>query len=95
MSRTFRFETAGRTINEIAHPDICKCASYRLDRPLTVTVNNVLELCDGQFFLIEYQGEERIRTLLEGRWVLPTIKTVPEKKASKAKTVLVKVPAKE
>lgn len=64
-SMRYRFETDGMNLTEIGHAEICTGAKFVLDRPIAVTVDDVLILEDGQWY-IETDGDP-IR--LQGRWV--------------------------
>lgn len=51
-------------LTEIYHGDICSNAKFVLDKPITITADDVLILEDGQWYL---EAEEPIR--LQGRWI--------------------------
>lgn len=61
----FRFETNGMNLAEIGHAEICTGAKFVLDKPIAVTIDDVLILENGEWYL--ETKEEPIR--LQGRWV--------------------------
>ena len=70
----YRFDTGGKPLKEIYHPDICERAAFRLDMPLHCTINDVFVLRDGQWFM-----GNPANILLEGRWTLPIAPAIAEK----------------
>lgn len=85
----FRFDTGGKLLTEIAHQDICEQASFRLDRPMECTTDDVFELLHGAWYRRTIMDGEPVLIPIEGRWVLPKIKTIPQRAAKKV-TILVK-----
>ena len=84
----FRFDTGGKPLTEIAHEDICDRAAFRLDRPIECSIDDVFELMDGAWYkLVWHEGEYGL-LLIEGRWVLPKIKTIPQRPAKKVSVMI-------
>jgi hypothetical protein len=88
--KSFRFDTGGKPLTDIAHPDICRGAAFRLDRPMTCSVDDLFEMDKGQWFKIVFVDGERRRIPIDGRWVVPKVSLIPEKKQG-TKTVRVAV----
>jgi hypothetical protein len=85
---SYHFDTEGKPLKEIAHKKICKQAAFRLDHELNITPQDEFVLDEGRWFLIE-NGERRA---LEGRWVTPKVKLLPEKKqGARVRSVVVNV----
>lgn len=62
----FRFDTGGNPIQYIYSADLCKNATFKLDKPMVCTLEHEFELINGRWYFVV---DEENLMLLDGRWV--------------------------
>ena len=69
MGRRFYFSDSEETnVAEIGIGVVCRHARFVFDKPLTLQLDEVIELDNGQFFLVKVVDGKEKRTLLNGKW---------------------------
>ncbi len=58
------------TIDEIGLGIVANNVRFVFDTSLTLSPGQMVELNDGQWFLISYTGKKRQRRLIDGKWSL-------------------------
>ena len=64
MKTFFRLEQSC-VVTELGHNDLCANAAFKLDKPIKIEPDDLLELQDGAWWLTSNE----VRVPLGGRWV--------------------------